>query len=70
MKKTKDNRNIQGAYPSTDFKTIGNLVIQSPPQTRQFNHDFDVYNKEELLSFVYGLLPNFYKEIHNEEEYE
>jgi len=38
MKNSKDNRDIQGAYPSTDFKTIGNLVIQSPPRTVKYRH--------------------------------
>lgn len=45
MKKTKDNRKILGAYPSTDFKTIGNLVIQSPPKNIQLKHESDIYNK-------------------------
>ena len=70
MERTKDNRDIVGTVPSADLKTFGHLAIQSPPETRSMRHSSDVYNKEELLNFVDGLLPNFYKELHNKEEYE
>ena len=38
MRKTKDNRNIVGSLPSSEFKTIGNLVIQNPPSSQGYPH--------------------------------
>lgn len=31
MNKTKDNRRIAGTFPSSEFKRLGNKIVQSPP---------------------------------------
>lgn len=34
MNKTKDNRRIVGTFPSSDFRRIGDKIIQNPPSTQ------------------------------------
>jgi hypothetical protein len=31
MNKTKDNRRVAGTFPSSDFKRLGDKIVQSPP---------------------------------------
>jgi len=44
MRKTKDNRQIVGTVPSSEFRQIGRHLIQSPPKTQILDHSRDVYS--------------------------
>lgn len=48
MSKTKDNRHITGTSPSSNFKSLGRKIIQSPPASRIFDQSKDVYSLERL----------------------
>lgn len=70
MSKTKDNRRIVGTAPTGRFRKVGSKLIQNPPASQMLEHSRDVYSYEQLREFVMPLLPNFYQELNNREEYE
>lgn len=69
MSKTKDNRQIAGTSPSSEFKRIGDKIVQSPPSTQILQHLSDRYTYTQLRDFITALLPNFYQSLNNEDEY-
>jgi hypothetical protein len=48
MRRDKDNRNIFGFYPSTEFVNYGGKLMQNPPLKKAFNHPSDRYTVTEI----------------------
>ena len=60
---------IIGEIPSNEFTSFGDKIMQSPPTNRVYDDHSDVYSVDEIVGFINQMVPNFFKEINNLNEF-